>query len=88
MFELNRTECYGNIAKGCGRRAVGRGGGWGWVGAYYGGGRVGGKGEVGGGRRGGGQWGDLTRYAIDTSGQAVDTRCLAGQVSYTIDLQL
>ena len=45
-----------------------------------------GRGMRGGGVGGGG--GDLTRYAIDTSGQAVDTRCLAGQVSYTIDLQL
>ena len=36
------------------------------------------------GRGGGSQiW-----YAVDTSWDAVDTGCLAGQVNYTIDLQL
>ena len=44
------------------------------------------------GRQGGGWWrrrgGNQIWYAVDTSRDAVDTRCLAGQVKYTIDLQL
>ena len=36
----------------------------------------------------GGGGGNQIWYAVDTSWEAVDTRCLAGQVNYTIDLQL
>ena len=31
--------------------------------------------------------GNWILYAVDTSWDAVDTRCLAGQVNYKIDLQ-
>ena len=59
-----------------GEGEVGGGGGAGGHGEGNGGGGGGGRWYEGG--RGGGSGGDLTRYAIDTSGQAVDTRCLAG----------
>ena len=48
-----------------------------------------GKGGEREGIRFGAQWTPaVTPAGISTSWDAVDTRCLAGQVNYTIDLQL
>ena len=47
----------------------------------------GGEGERGRGGEGETR-GNQISYTVDTSWDAVDTRCLAGQVNYTTDLQL
>ena len=47
------------------------------------------RGGEGAGIRFGAQWTPAGGHQlVDTSWDAVDTRCLAGQVNYTIDLQL
>ena len=47
-----------------------------------------GRGGEGEGIRFGAQWTPLGHQLVDISWDAVDTRCIAGQVNYTIDLQL